>query len=193
MKADVYKFIISYTGYEEKIWREVDVSSNYPVSKLAYLILATFNTDANHLFYVEYENEHYEFDYYGEQENVIDPTSVTLAKLKLSEGSKLKLVYDYGCEQVFDISFIKKYEMPKGSSINYPEILNGSGKGILDNYSSDDFGEIIKRTDENGNPDVMYISSEGKQEVWDYRDFDVEINNKLVRKRIEAIKVAYEG
>jgi len=62
MKANVYKFLIGYKGYEEKIWREVEVSGNYLLSKLAYLVLVSFDTLANHLFFIEYNGNHYEID-----------------------------------------------------------------------------------------------------------------------------------
>ena len=62
MKANVYKFLIGYKGYEEKIWREVEVSGNFLLSKLAYLVLVSFDTLANHLFFIEYNGNHYEID-----------------------------------------------------------------------------------------------------------------------------------
>lgn len=65
MKANVYKFLIGYKGYEEKIWREVEVSGNYALSKLAYLVLVSFDTHANYLFFIEYNGNHYEIDLYG--------------------------------------------------------------------------------------------------------------------------------
>ena len=69
MKAEVYKFFITYKWYENKIWREVEVSNNYKLSKLAYLILAAFDTQANHLFFIKHNETQYEFEFDSEDES----------------------------------------------------------------------------------------------------------------------------
>ena len=163
MKANVYKFLIGYKGYEEKIWREVEVSGNYPLSKLAYLVLVSFDTLANHLFFIEHNGNHYEIDLYGECEknNNVDPTTVSLNKMGLEIGSVMKMVYDYGCEQEFIITLKEISDMEKGTSLKYPRIVAGQGKGILDNMFSDEFGEVIKQIDENNKSEQMYLSPTG--------------------------------
>ena len=50
MTTKVYTFHITYEGLEEKIWRKVEVSSNYRLDQLGYMVLAAFDTLAYHLF-----------------------------------------------------------------------------------------------------------------------------------------------
>jgi len=50
MATQVYTFFITYEGLDDKIWRKVQVSSNYRLDQLGYLLLATFDTLAYHLF-----------------------------------------------------------------------------------------------------------------------------------------------
>lgn len=195
MKANVYKFLIGYKGYEEKIWREVEVSDNYALSKLAYLVLVSFDTLANHLFFIEHNGNHYEIDLYDEceEDNNIDPTTISLNKMGLEIGSVMKMVYDYGCEQEFVITLKEISDMEKGTSLKYPRIVAGQGKGILDNMFSDEFGEVIKQIDENNKSEQMYLSPTGEYKLWDYRDFNIDEMNRTLKSDIEAIQNGFEG
>lgn len=195
MKANVYRFLIAYKGYEEKIWREVEVSGNYPLSKLAYLVLSSFDTLANHLFFIEHNGNHYEIDLDDDfyDEDSIDPTTISLNKIGLKIGSVMKMIYDYGCEQEFIITLKEISDMEKGTSLKYPRIVSGQGKGILDNMFSDEFGEVIKQIDENNKSEQMYLSPTGEYELWDYRDFDIEEMNRTLKSDIEAIQNGFEG
>lgn len=195
MKANVYKFLIGYKDYEEKIWREVEVSGNYPLSKLAYLVLASFDTLANHLFFIEHNGNHYEIDFDDDfyDEESIDPTTVKLNNMGLEIGSVMEMVYDYGCEQEFIITLKEISDMEKGTSLKYPRIVAGQGKGILDNMFSEEFGEVIKQIDEKNKSEQMYLSPTGEYELWDYRDFDIDEMNRTLKSDIEAIQNGFEG
>lgn len=195
MKANVYKFLIGYKGYEEKIWREVEVSGNYPLSKLAYLVLASFDTLANHLFFIEHNGNHYEIDFDDDfyDEESINPTTVKLNNMGLEIDSVMEMVYDYGCEQEFVITLKEISDMEKGTSLRYPRIVAGQGKGILDNMFSDEFGEVMKQIDEKNKSEQMYLSPTGEYELWDYRDFNIDEMNRTLKSDIEAIQNGFEG
>lgn len=196
MKAQLYKLLIEYEGYEKTIWRSALVSSNYPLSKVGYLVLAAFDTLANHLFYIEHEGIHYEMplaeDDLEELNSSVDPTGIKLSKMDLVVGAKMTMVYDYGCEQTFNITLTEITDMPSGSSTMYPKIIEGAGKGILDNVSADEFRKIVKRIDEVGESTHMYYSPYGTDEIWDYRDFDIDLVNKTLKNGIVAIQHGYE-
>lgn len=195
MKANVYKFLIGYKGYEEKIWREVEVSGNYPLSKLAYLVLASFDTLANHLFFIEHNGNHYEIDFDDDfyDEESINPTTVKLNNMGLEIDSVMEMVYDYGCEQEFVITLKEISDMEKGTSLRYPRIVAGQGKGILDNMFSDEFGEVMKQIDEKNKSEQMYLSPTGEYELWDYRGFNIDEMNRTLKSDIEAIQNGFEG
>lgn len=48
--TNVYTIKIKYVGCENKIWCEAQISSNAFLCDLGYMILATFDTMAYHLF-----------------------------------------------------------------------------------------------------------------------------------------------
>ena len=48
--ADVYTIMVTYEGCENRIWRELQISSNALLSQLGYTVLAAFDTMAYHLF-----------------------------------------------------------------------------------------------------------------------------------------------
>ena len=178
MKAQIYRFKMEYVGYEDKINRVVDVSSNFTMAKLGYSVLAAFDTLANHLFGMTYKGKRYEIAIDEDfDESAIDLTTVKLNKLDLQVGDKIEMVYDYGCGQEFVLTFEGVSEMVKGSGPSYPKIISGAGKGILEDVFPDEFGEIIAEIDKNGVSNHKYLAPNGEEEDWDYRDFDAEIAN----------------
>ena len=60
MATKVYTFHIAYEGLEEKIWRNIAVSSNYRLDQLGYAVLAAFDTMAYHLFEFYYKDGRFE-------------------------------------------------------------------------------------------------------------------------------------
>ena len=60
MAAKVFTFHIVYEGLEEKIWRNIAVSSNYRLDQLGYAVLAAFDTMAYHLFEFHYKDSWFE-------------------------------------------------------------------------------------------------------------------------------------
>lgn len=68
MAVQVYTFKVTYKHCEGKIWRIFDVSSNSDLALLGYMILASFDTMAYHLFSIECNNTIYEtaIENYGE-------------------------------------------------------------------------------------------------------------------------------
>ena len=57
MAAKVYTFYITYEGLEKYIWRKIEVSSNYRLDQLGYMVLAAFDILAYHLFSFDYKHK----------------------------------------------------------------------------------------------------------------------------------------
>lgn len=193
MKAQVYRFKMEYVGFEDKINRVVDISSNSSMAKLGYALLAAFDTFAYHLFFMKYKGQRYEIRFEGDDFYLpaINPIEVKLKELNLQPGDKIEMIYDYGCDQKFMITFEGSSEMEKGSSCLYPKIVSGAGRGILDDVSPYEFGEIIYAIDRNEELDDEYLSV--LEDDWDYRDFDVDTANLSFRYIIGLIKKGYES
>ena len=190
--ANVYTLKITYVDCDNKIWRQAQISENSYLSHLGYMILATFDTMAYHLFNISYNGIHFELP---NEDEYIKPSEclfcVKLKDLKLKTGDKLQMVYDFGCEQVFDIEITDVQPMPKGTGRAYPKILAGEGRGILEDVPDFETLEIIKNTDKNGKSDYYYIAEDDYEVIWDYRDYEIRYDNMSLKGKIERIAEGY--
>lgn len=195
MAAQVYTFKITYENCDHRIWREAEVSSNYTLAELGYMVLATFKTLAYHLFEMEYKGVSYclteedlddlPLDLDGE---LLDEKKIGTLGMKI--GDVIKMTYDLGCCQVFEIALIKIAEMQKGHGRAYPKIIDGAGKGIVDDMPAEVLLDAIKKTDSDGHSEIFY-SEDGDLE-WDYRRYDIISDNILLKGGIERIRDGYE-
>ena len=197
MKAKVCTFHIAYEGFEDKIYRVAEVSNNYTVAQLGYLVLATFDTLAYHAFNLEYNGLQFELpmmieeDFFPKDETIIDATAVKLQNLQLAPGAELTMTYDFGCSQTFRIRLLEIADMELHTGRRYPRISEGQGRGILDDVSPEEFAELIETTDRTGKSDY-YIERFGHKTAWDYRRFDLKGENILLKGEISRIQDAYE-
>lgn len=191
MATQVYTFKITYEGCNNKIWRTFEVSSNYDLARLGYMILASFDTKAYHLFTIEHKGIVYEtaIENCGDSPLLQD---VKLSSLNLQIGEHLKMIYDFGCEQVFDIEFMCAVNMLRGKGTSYPKVIDGVGRGIIDDMHVDELMEIIKATDKSGKSDFKVWVSETHEIIWDYRDYNIKYDNALLKGEILTIQENYE-
>lgn len=191
MATQVYAFKITYQGCRDKIWRTFEVSSNYDLARLGYMVLASFDTNAYHLFCIQHNGITYETDIenYGEYSLLRE---VKLSKLNLQVGEHMKMIYDFGCEQEFDIELIGKANMLRGKGTSYPKVIDGAGRGILDDMPVDELMAIIDATDKNGKSDYKIKTEYGNIIVWDYRDYNMSSDNCLLKGKIQMIRDGYE-
>lgn len=189
--TEVYTFRIFYEELGEKIWREAQVSSNYRLDQLGYLILAAFDTTASHLFLFKYNGDTYDLpDEYCDSDELLDVAMFRLRQLGMRAGDTMKMIYDFGTEQVFHLVLQDVAPMPKGESRRYPLISDGAGKGIIDDMSADELSELIEQIDREGHADESVYDWRGEG-PWDYRDFDLESANARLKGEIRQIERAY--
>lgn len=95
-------------------------------------MLATFDALAYHLFSISCRDVIYELDS-GEEDLGTSRRlcGVKLSNMNLQVGELLEMIYDLGCEQVFDLEFIGIQDMPRGHGRAYPRILAGEGRASL--------------------------------------------------------------
>ena len=120
---------IRYVGCENKIWRVAQISSNAHLCDLGYMILATFDTMAYHLFNITYKGVTYELP--SDEEEIPEDKCVffvKLSELNLKIGDKLTMIYDFGCEQEFEIEVTDIQPMGRGQGRSYPKIIIGEGR-----------------------------------------------------------------
>ena len=194
--TNVYSLKIKYVGCEDKIWREAQISSNAFLCDLGYLILASFDTMAYHLFNISYNGVTYEL--MSEEDDIPEDQClfyVKLSELGLTVGDKLNMIYDFGCEQEFDIEVTDIRPMGKGQGRAYPKIIAGAGFGIIDDMSAYELLEIIHQIDETGSSGIKYSSDGLLLDMlpdWDYQRFDLKLHNALLKGEIERIADGYE-
>ena len=192
MAVQVYTFKVTYEGCNNKIWRTFEVSSNYDLARLGYMILASFNTKAYHLFCIEHKGNTYEtaIENYGQYPLLQD---AKLSSLNLQPGEHMEMIYDFGTEQHFDIEFISAVDMLRGKGTSYPKVIDGSGRGIIDDMHVDELMAITAINDKNGKSDFKVWVSENHEIIWDYRDYNIKYDNTLLKGEISLIQEGYEG
>ena len=190
MAAKVYTFHIVYEGLEEKIWRNIAVSSNYRLDQLGYAVLAAFDTMAYHLFEFHYKDDRFEIPSDDADEEQIDMAVFKLHQLDLKIGDRLRMDYDFGTTQTFWIELIGVEDMERGQGRRYPYITEGSGCGIIDDMSSDELQELIEQIDKTGKTEEP-IYYNNRMMPWDYRWFELDNVNALFKGEIELIEDGY--
>ena len=200
MAVQIYTFKITYSNCDNKIWRTAAVSSNYTLAELGYMVLATFDTMAYHLFEMKFKGtsyfltEEYFEDlpkYDNERYDLLGVHKIGALGLKI--GDVIEMTYDLGCMQEFNIELTEITDMPRGHGRAYPKIIDGAGRGIVDDMTAFDLLEAIMKTDENGHSEIYYSSS-GFDDVpeWNYRNYSVDLDNVLLKGMINHIRDGYE-
>lgn len=189
----VLKFKVGIEGVEDKIWREIEITDRRTVADLAYTILATFDSLAYHLYNIKYKD--YTFDCFGcteIDENAIDATTTKLSALGLETNDELEMEYDYGSTTTFKITYIGERNMSEFEGYLYPNIVDGAGRGMLDDMCDFELKEIVEDTDRKGYSDYYVTPGYEKHEKYDYRKFNLKENNKKLKGLVLEIKNGYE-
>ena len=104
MSVQIYTFKITYADCDNKIWRIAAVSSNYTLAKLGYMILASFDTMAYHLFEMKFKGTTYflteeDFEDLPNYDNErYDLSGVhKIGTLGLNVGDTIQMTYDLDC------------------------------------------------------------------------------------------------
>ena len=190
MATKVYTFHITYEGMEEKIWRKVEVSSNYRLDQLGYMVLAAFDTLAYHLFEFYYDDDRFEIPNEDAPFEQIDMANFKLHQLDLKLDDRIRMDYDFGTTQTFWLELIEIADMKRGWGRRYPYILDGAGRGIIDDMSCEELSERVAQIDRTGKTDEPIYYQERRM-PWDYRWFDLDCMNSLLKGEIELIEEGY--
>ena len=190
MATKVYTFHITYEGLEEKIWRKVEVSSNYRLNQLGYMVLAAFDTLAYHLFEFYYDDDRFEIPNEDAPFEQIDMANFKLHQLDLKLDDRIRMDYDFGTTQTFWLELIEIADMKRGWGRRYPYVLDGAGRGIIDDMSCEELSELVAQIDRNGKTDEPIYYQERRM-PWDYRWFDRDCMNSLLKGEIELIEEGY--
>lgn len=190
MATKIYAFHIAYEGLEEKIWRNIAVSSNYRLDQLGYTVLAAFDTMAYHLFEFYYEDGRFEIPSDDADEEQIDMAVFKLYQLELKVGDRIRMDYDFGTTQTFLVELINIEDMGRGQGRKYPSVTTGAGRGIIDDMHPNELQALIGQIDKTGQTEEP-IYYKNRMVPWDYRWFDLDNINGLLKSEIEMIEDGY--
>lgn len=190
MATQVYTFHITYEGLENKIWRKIAISSNYRLDQLGYTVLAAFDTKAYHLFEFYYNDVRFEIPDEDAMLEQIDMAAIKLHQMELKIGDRIQMDYDFGTTQTFWIELIDVKDIERGQGRKYPYIIDGAGRGIIDDMGVDELQELVAQIDANGKTEEPIYYQE-RMIQWDYRWFELDCINGLLKGEIQMIEEGY--
>ena len=192
----VLTFKVGIEGLEDKIWRKIEITDRKTVADLAYTILATFDSLAYHLYDIKYKNKVYDcWVCIEDDHSEIPPINAVITKLNsigLKENDTMEMEYDTGSTTTFKITYLDSRDLEKGNGTHYPYIIDGAGRGMLDDICDFELKEIVDDIDKKGYSEYYFTPGYERTIKYDYREFNIKNNNALLKGLVLEIKNGYE-
>lgn len=190
----VLTFKIAINGLENKIWRKIEITDRRTVADLAYTILASFDSLAYHLYEVLHGDDRYDC--------MIDPIDLgkysfkDAVKTKLSDvdfsNNKMVMNYDFSSTTTFIIEYLGSRDLEKNNGRHYPYVIDGDGRGMLDDMSAIDLKGIVEDIDNKGYSEHYFTPGYERPIKYDYREYNIKADNVLLKGLVLDIKNGYE-
>lgn len=193
--AKVLTFKVGIEGLEDKIWRCIEITDRRTVADLAYTILATFDSLAYHLYDIKHGNDRYDcmIDPMDLRNyNFKDAIRTKLSDVDFENNNKMIMEYDFGSTTTFIITYLESRNMEKYNGNHYPYIIDGAGRGMLDDMCDFELKEVVEDIDKKGYSDHFFTPGYERKIKYDYRQFNIKTNNALLKGEIQDIKNGYE-
>lgn len=152
-----YIFNVTLNEFDKEIKRKISVNSNILIDSFCRKVVTSMNGDLSHEYGIKIDKE-YISEYYDE---------IELYYLALKEKKRLKIIYDWGDNWIFNLTVSK---VIADYSENDFEVLSGKGYGIIDDCG----GTYGLNNIFNGND-----NSWGE---YDINNFNLEKCNEIVKK-----------
>ena len=193
--AKVLTFKVGIEGLEDKIWRCIEITDRRTVADLAYTILATFDSLAYHLYDIKHGNDRYDcmiapLDL--REYNFKDAVRTKLSDVDFENNNKMIMEYDFGSTTTFIITFLESRNIEKNNGNHYPYIVDGAGRGMIDDMCDFELKEVVEDIDKKGYSDHFFTPGYERKIKYDYRYFNIKNNNALLKGEILDIKNGYE-
>ncbi len=169
----------------------MEVSSRYRLDQLGYLVLVALDTMTYHLFDFYVNGVHYEIPDEDNPSPQVDMANFRLEELGLAAWDRMQMDYDFGATQTFWLELTNTEDMKQSCGKRYPRILEGAGCGILDDVSREELAELMAQIDQNGQTDEPIYDQE-RSIPWDYRRFDLDGVNGLLKSNIKHVEESYQ-
>ena len=192
--SKILRFRVNIKGLDDKMYRLIEISEKSTIADFAYTILASFNSLAYHLYYFHYNEEIYDsMVCYEKDKGLLDATTKVLKDIKFTKEDIISMDYDSGNPIYFEIQYVGHKDMKKGYYDVYPYINDGEGNGMLDDVSGEQLVDIVNDIDIKGESRYNYPSGYQRDDVYDYRNYSLSLDNYQLKERIKLIKYGYEG
>ena len=191
----VLTFKVGIEGLEDKIWRCIEITDRRTVADLAYTILATFDSLAYHLYDIKHGNDRYDcmIDPMDLRNyNFKDAVRTKLSDVDFENNNKMIMEYDFGSTTTFIITYLESRNMEKYNGNHYPYIVDGAGRGMIDDMCDFELKEVVEDIDKKGYSDHFFTPGYERKIKYDYRQFNIKTNNALLKGLILDIKNGYE-
>ena len=191
----VLTFKVGIEGLEDKIWRKIEITDRRTVADLAYTILATFDSLAYHLYDIKYKDKIYDCwvcveDDHREVE-LVNAITTKLSSIGLKENDTMEMEYDTG-STTFKIKYLEERDLEGYNGSHYPYIIDGAGRGMLDDMCDFELKEIVQDIDKKGYSQHYFTPGYERTIKYDYREFNLKNNNALLKGLILEIKNGYD-
>lgn len=153
-----YIFNVSLYGFDKEIKRKIVVNNNILIDDFCKSVILIMNGDLSHGYGLKISSKNWLSDYYNDLE---------LFYLNLAEKQKIKLIYDWGDNWIFNITLSKIIE---GYGNKDFEVIAGKGYGIID-----DVGGI-------GGLHEVFAGRDTSWGEYDIQDFDLKKCNEILNK-----------
>ena len=191
----VLTFKVGIEGLEDKIWRCIEITDRRTVADLAYTILATFDSLAYHLYDIKHGNDRYDcmIDPMDLRNyNFKDAVRTKLSDVDFENNNKMIMEYDFGSTTTFIITYLESRNMEKYNGNHYPYIVDGAGRGMIDDMCDFELKEVVEDIDKKGYSDHFFTPGYERKIKYDYRQFNIKTNNALLKGLVLDIKNGYE-
>lgn len=112
--------------------------------------------------------------------------------MDLGENDTMEMEYDTGSPTTFKITYLGDRDLERGTGTHYPYIIDGAGRGMLDDMCGFELKEIVDDIDKKGYSDYYFTPGYERTIKYDYREFNIRNNNALLKGEILEIKNGYE-
>lgn len=188
-------FNVCVKGLENKIWRRIEIESSATLSDLVYIILASFELYSNKFFTIFHGSEKYDsVNIIFDNDKYHSAMSIMLKDIFFVDNKELILEYNHQNKIVLVINFID--DIISDEDGDYFKIIDGCGKGAIDYVSDYELRQIVEETDALGYSNYsieIIVDDNVEEELFDYRDFDLNDNNFLSNLNVKFIKDEYES
>ena len=185
--AKLFIFRIDIKGLDNKIFRVIEINGGKTLADLAYAILSSSESLGCHPYEIIHNDVTYSCDI-----NNISAIKTRLRDINLNNKTMI-MNYDFNKTTTFNIELIDSRDIIDSNEYLYPNVIDGYGRGMLEDISGDELKEIIIDIEENNNLEHPFPPRYKKKSLYDHRYFNLKLVNARLKALMYEMKNRYEN